>query len=168
MQLSNYALEQTGFRPTSDGEVVAGVFHSINVYEMRGLTTDTRALGSHLGQLDGIGFAISSGSSINAICQQMLGETFAEDENEWRGSKNCQPPYLAALIHRMAGIRWRVSHKRLILFRDWVSRPVHSPDQAGPHPPCMTIRLSRSAFQPLAARKSPPRLMAVVSPRTAA
>ena len=54
----------------------------------------------------------------------------------------------------IAGICWRVSHKRLILFTDWVSRPVHSPDQAEPHPPCMTIRLSRSGFQPSDARKS--------------
>src|SRR4051794_7765295 len=28
----------------------------------------------------------------------------------------------------MAGIRWRVSRKRLILFTDWVARPLHSPD----------------------------------------
>jgi hypothetical protein len=49
-------------------------------------------------------------------------------------------PYLAALIHRIAGIRWRVSHNWLTLFTDWVSRPLHSPDHSEPHPPCTTIR----------------------------
>ena len=57
-------------------------------------------------------------------------------------------------IHRIAGIGWRVSHKRLILFTDWVSRPLRSPDHSEPHPPCTTIRLSRSGFQPSDARNS--------------
>jgi hypothetical protein len=74
---------------------------------------------------------------------------------------------LAALIHRIAGIRWRVSHKGLILFTDWVSRPFHSPDHTEPHPPCTTIRLSRSGFQPSDARKSLLRSMVAVSPRMA-
>src|ERR1700733_5848400 len=74
---------------------------------------------------------------------------------------------LAALIHRIAGIRWRVSHKGLILFTDWVSRPSRSPDHTEAHPPCTTIRLSRSGFQPSDARKSLLRSMVGVSPRMA-
>ncbi|MEJ7607537.1 MAG: hypothetical protein WKF37_15035 [Bryobacteraceae bacterium] len=66
---------------------------------------------------------------------------------------------LAHPIHRIAGIRWRVSHKQLILLMNWVSRPLHPPDQPEPHPPCATIRLSRSVFQPSRARKSLPHLM---------
>jgi hypothetical protein len=61
---------------------------------------------------------------------------------------------LAALIHRMSGIRWRVSHKRLILLKDWVSTPLQSPDQTEPHPPCLKLRPRRSTFQPLGGRKS--------------
>jgi hypothetical protein len=71
-----------GFRPISDGEIVAGVFYSINVYQIRGLTTDTRVLGPHLGQVDGISYRVNFGSSMNAICQQMLGEVFAKDEDD--------------------------------------------------------------------------------------
>src|ERR1700735_4606711 len=74
---------------------------------------------------------------------------------------------IAALIHRIAGIRGRVSHKGLILFTDWVSRPSRSPDHTEPHPPCTTIRLSRSGFQPSDARKSLLRSMVGVSPRMA-
>ena len=74
---------------------------------------------------------------------------------------------LTHLIHRIAGIRWRVSHKGLILFTDWVSRPFHSSDHTEPHPPCTTIRLSRSGFQPSDARKSLLRSMVAVSPRMA-
>jgi transposase-like protein len=33
---------------------------------------------------------------------------------------------LAVLIHGIAGIRWRVSHNTLIVFKDWVSRPTCS------------------------------------------
>jgi len=59
---------------------------------------------------------------------------------------------LAHLIQRMAGIRWRVSRRPLILFKDWVSRPFHSHDHAEPHPPYPTIRSCRSTFQRSAAR----------------
>jgi tetratricopeptide (TPR) repeat protein len=34
--------------------------------------------------------------------------------------------HLAVLIHGIAGIRWRVSHNTLIVFKDWVSRPTYS------------------------------------------
>jgi uncharacterized membrane protein YedE/YeeE len=61
---------------------------------------------------------------------------------------------LAALIQRISGIRWRMSLKRLILLKDWVSRPFHSPDQTERHPPCSTLRPRRSAFQPSGGRKS--------------
>jgi len=74
---------------------------------------------------------------------------------------------LTALIHRIPGIRWRVSHKGLILFTDWVSRPFHSSDHTEPHPPCTMIRLSRSGFHPPDARKSRLRSMVAVSPRMA-
>ena len=77
------------------------------------------------------------------------------------------PKELAALIHRIPGIRWRVSHKGLILFTDWVSRPFHSSDHTEPHPPCTMIRLSRSGFHPPDARKSRLRSMVAVSPRMA-
>jgi hypothetical protein len=61
---------------------------------------------------------------------------------------------LAALIQRMSGIRWRMSHKSLILLKEWVSTPLQSPDQTEPHPPCLKLRPRRSAFQPLGGRKS--------------
>ena len=38
----------------------------------------------------------------------------------------CSLLELAALIQRMSEIRWRVSHKQLILLKDWVSRPLHT------------------------------------------
>jgi hypothetical protein len=64
---------------------------------------------------------------------------------------------LTDLIRDKAGIRWRVSRKVLITFRDWVSKPSFSRDRAEPHPPCPRIRLSHSVFQPSTVRKwSPP------------
>lgn len=82
----------------SDGEVVAGIFHSINVYQVRGITTDTKALGPHLGQVDETSYKAGTGSSINSICQQLLGENFSEDEGGWQNFKKCSPPYLAVIF----------------------------------------------------------------------
>jgi multiple sugar transport system permease protein len=64
------------------------------------------------------------------------------------------PVMLTVLIQRMSGIRWRMSHRRLILLKEWVSTPLHAPDQTEPHPPCLRLRPRGSAFQPLGGRKS--------------
>jgi hypothetical protein len=55
-----------------------------------------------------------------------------------KGIDTGEPVTEARLIHRMSGIRWRVSPKLLILFRDWVSKPsIHaimpSHTRHGPH-----------------------------------
>ena len=59
---------------------------------------------------------------------------------------------LARLIHRIAEIRWRMSHKVLIALRDWVSKPPLPRDQSEPHPPCPMILSCRSPFQPSGAK----------------
>ena len=98
MNLSNYALQQMAFRPISDGEIVTGIFHSINVYQVRGITTDTRTLGLHLGQVDEISYKVGVGSSMNSICQELLGADFAKDEDDWQKFTKSAPPYLAVIF----------------------------------------------------------------------
>ena len=61
---------------------------------------------------------------------------------------------LARVIHRMPGIRWRMSRKALFSLKDWVSKPSRPFEHAEPHPPCPTILCCRSTFQPWAARRS--------------
>src|SRR5207237_9577319 len=83
----------------------------------------------------------------------------------------CLFPYTtlfrSLLFTAWQGFGWRVSRKLLIVFMDWVSKPSCPHDHAEPHPPCTTIRLRRSAFQPSDARSSPLRSTADASPRTA-
>jgi hypothetical protein len=104
---------------------------------------------------------------LGAIATQPMLDVVLAAGLTWAAHSSVAVVLLAALIHRIAGIRWRVSHKGLILFTDWVSRPSRSPDHTEPHPPCTTIRLSRSGFQPSDARKSLLRSMVGVSPRMA-
>lgn len=98
MDFSNFALQKMGFRSISDGEIVAGIFHSIIVYQIRGITTDTKAVEPHIGQVDGISYKVGTGSSMNSICQELLGEDFADDEEDWQKFKKCTPPYLAVIF----------------------------------------------------------------------
>jgi len=98
MSFSNFALQQMGYRPISDGEIVAGMFYSIHVYQVRGITTETRSLGLCLGKVDGIGYKLSTGSSMNAICQELLGEDFVKDEDDWQKFRKCNPPYFAVIF----------------------------------------------------------------------
>ena len=112
-------------------------------------------------RLDAIAIGKNPPEDVNVVIEVAIGgEPIKYEMDKEAGT-------LAALIHRIAGIRWRVSHKGVILFTDWVSRPFHSPDHTEPHPPCTTIRLSRSGFQPSDARKSLLRSTVGVSPRMA-
>jgi hypothetical protein len=47
----------------------------------------------------------------------------------------------------MPEIRWHVSSKTLIAFKDWVSKPFCPCERAEPHAPCPEIRSSRSLFR---------------------
>jgi hypothetical protein len=98
MELSNYALEQMGFRPPKSGAVVSGTFCRLDVYAVRGFTIDVPALDPVSASFNGVTCRFSIGSSVNAICQKLCSDNYTEDEGQWRKDKKCAPPYLVVLF----------------------------------------------------------------------
>ncbi len=98
MGLTNYALEQMGFERIPDGERIEAHFKSINVYEIRGISSDDTSLLSPA-ELKHVSndFSFSIGDSVNAISQVLLGDDFVEAEEKWQEECKSTPPYLIVL-----------------------------------------------------------------------
>ena len=98
MGLSNYALGQMGFELIPKNGQIEAYFKSINVYEIRGITSDYKSplIPSKLKKITD-DFSFSIGDSVNAVCNVLIGNEFADDEEKWRSETKSTPPYLVVL-----------------------------------------------------------------------
>jgi len=98
MGLTNYALEQMGFEQIPGDLVIEARFRSLNVYEARGIVSDKKAPldPTLLKKTDNV-VSFSLGDSVNDLCQILVGENFADDEEKWRTETKTTPPYLLVL-----------------------------------------------------------------------
>ena len=76
---------------------MAAVFHSIHVYKVRGFTLKTVALEPVSGKVGNLGYAMSVGTSVNAMCLKLVQDKYAESEEAWQAEHKCAPPYL--MVH---------------------------------------------------------------------
>lgn len=97
MILSDAALERMGFSPLPTGQAISGVFNALHAYEIRGFIAETEAISPISGIVAGCSYSLSVGSSINAICRQLVQDDFADSEEEWQTEHKCTPPYL--IVH---------------------------------------------------------------------
>ncbi len=98
MGLTNYALEMMGFEKIPDDSPLEVRFHSLNVYEIRGITSNKESpLNPDDLKLETSEISVSVGDSLNAICRKLTGDDFADDEEKWCDEKKSKPPYLMVL-----------------------------------------------------------------------
>jgi hypothetical protein len=97
ISVSNYVLEAMGLQPRSPGHSLAAAFHSLHVYEIRGVTLEAPSLEPISGMVAGLAYTLSVGSSINAVCRRLVQDDYAESEEAWQVEHKCAPPYL--IIH---------------------------------------------------------------------
>ena len=98
MGLTNYALEKMGFEKIPEDIPIEARFHSLNLYEIRGITANCESvLQPEVLKRATLEISASIGGSLNAVCQVLTGEDFAENEEEWLKEKKTTPPYLMVL-----------------------------------------------------------------------
>lgn len=97
ISVSDRVLEGMGLRPLSPGQPLVAMFHSLHVYEVRGFTLEAQSLGAISGTVAGFAYTLSVGSSVNAICRQLVQDDYADSEEEWQKEHKCTPPYL--IVH---------------------------------------------------------------------
>ena len=98
MGLTKYALEKMGFEKIPEGNPIVARFHSLNLYEIRGITaTCESVLKPEILRRETPEIAASIGCSINAVCQVLTRYDFADNEEEWLKEKKTTPPYMMVL-----------------------------------------------------------------------
>jgi hypothetical protein len=98
MGLSNYALGMIGFEKIPEDTPLEVRFHSLNVYEIRGITSNNESpLNPDDLKREKSEISVSIGDSLNAVCRKLTGDDFADDEEKWRDERKSKPPYLMVL-----------------------------------------------------------------------
>ena len=106
MMLSDAVLERVGLRPLPPGQAISGVFHTLHAYEVRGFAVETQSINPISGVVAGCPYVLSVGSSINAICRQLVRDDFADSEEEWQKEHKCTPPYLVVHLGPTGEHQW--------------------------------------------------------------
>jgi hypothetical protein len=94
ISVSEQILKAWCFQSLPSSQTLAAEFHSIHVYEVQGFTLEAPSLDPVSGTLEGLGYALSVGASVNAICLKMVGDKYVESEEAWQAEHKCTPPYL--------------------------------------------------------------------------
>lgn len=91
---SNELMQRMGFHVFAEAEAISASFSSVTVYEARGiaLTTDTTEVS--VGTVAGVDYRLAAGSSVNATCNALVADVFADNEEEWKKEAKCQGPFV--------------------------------------------------------------------------
>ncbi len=122
MGLSNYALTRMGFTPIPDHQTIEAHFKSINVYEVTGINCSDASVDWHNELLrKNDNFSFSLGVSVNSICQKLIGDDYADDEDQWRADTKSTPPYLVVVTwlsesHECKEGYWKIEGDKLLTY----------------------------------------------------
>lgn len=98
LKFSTAAMQAMGFREFAEDEALVASFSSLTVYEVRGIDLcagSKHTLGSSVANT---AYRLTLSTSINEGCFALLGDIFAEDEDEWKKEKKCQGPFVLLLV----------------------------------------------------------------------
>ncbi len=95
MQLSSYAIEKMGYVKFPDEEQISVKFAVQRVYSLQGLNFDKESefLISTAFEF-GRQCKVVIAESVNEVANEISGEDYAENEDEWVVEKKARPPYL--------------------------------------------------------------------------
>lgn len=95
---STYALEALGFRDlVSKGSLTAS-FMSVTVFEVRGITLAEGFADAREARVAGADYRIALSRTINAGCQRLIGDDFAESESEWLKEVRATGPFVLIAV----------------------------------------------------------------------
>jgi hypothetical protein len=96
--LSTYALEAMGFRELLARGSLAASFMSVTVFEARGVTFPEGFADARQGRVAGASYRIALSKSVNAGCQCLIGDDFAESEAEWLKEVKASGPFALVAV----------------------------------------------------------------------
>lgn len=121
MGLSNYALEQMGFRRANPDDVPTAEFHSLHIFEAMGLILEKDALIEAQGVISGVSYHVALGTSVNAVARRLISDDLTDDEEQWLIAHKCTPPFLMLHVgptarHTMTGVYVKLEEGRVTTY----------------------------------------------------
>lgn len=96
--LTPYAIEAMGFKEIVAEGAIRARFTSITVFEARGITVADGLSQTTSGKAAGLDFRVAIGASVNAACQALVADDFAESEEEWRKEVKSNGPFALVAV----------------------------------------------------------------------
>jgi hypothetical protein len=90
---TKYALEAMGFKDTVQKGDISASFMSITAYEARGIVLPAGFSAARRAKVAGAEYRVALSKSVNAACQSLIGDNFADNEGEWRKEVKSQGPF---------------------------------------------------------------------------
>lgn len=97
-QFSDEVMLAVGYSLMPEGTSFTARFKRLEVYEIDGVRIATPTFEPRKTIRDGYNVTVSLGSSLNAVCNAIEDDNFADNEDEWRSSKKCSGPVLLISI----------------------------------------------------------------------
>lgn len=95
---STYALEAMGFRDAIDKGSLAASFMSVTIYEARGIMLPDGFAHARQARVAGANYRIALSKNVNAGCQCLIGDDFAESETDWQKEVNSAGPFVLIAV----------------------------------------------------------------------
>lgn len=111
-----------GFRELVAAGAIEASFVSVTVYEARGITVAEGVTEATSAQAAGADYRVAIGASVNAACQALVGDDFAEAEDDWRKEVKSNGPFAliavgpTAFISCTAGRSMRAPDNTLVTY----------------------------------------------------
>jgi hypothetical protein len=96
--LTPYAIEAMGFKEVVADGAIQARFTSITVFEARGITVADGLAPTTSGQAAGLEYRVAISASVNAACQALVADDFAESEEEWRKEVKSNGPFALVAV----------------------------------------------------------------------
>lgn len=96
--LSMHAIEAMGFTDVVAEGAIQAQFTSITVFEARGITVADSLAPMTTGQAAGLQYLVAISASVNAACQALIADDFAESEEEWRKDLKSNGPFALVAV----------------------------------------------------------------------
>lgn len=125
MGLSNYAVEQMGFRRAGPDDVPSAEFHSLHTFEAEGLILEKDTLIEAQGAIGGVSYHVALGTSVNAAARRLVVDDLTDDEERWLAEHKCTPPFLMLHVgptarHTMTGAYVKLEEGRITTYEGFL------------------------------------------------
>jgi|CXWL01.1.fsa_nt_gi hypothetical protein len=121
MGLTNYAIEQMGFRRVTPDESFSAAFYSLHTFQAEGLVLEMDSVVEAHGEIGNVPYHMALGTSLNAAARRLIADDLTDDEQGWLGEHKCAPPFLMLHIgptarHIITGTYVKVEEERITTY----------------------------------------------------